>query len=70
MVLGLGLVLSPFVFHGFSPWIWRPIYWCGGTLMILGGFLVDLTILGVVRRQLQAAWRHLKSFSAPRGWRR
>jgi hypothetical protein len=48
MALGLGLILTPLFLPVFSPWICQPLYWCGGTVMILGGFVVDVTVLMVV----------------------
>jgi hypothetical protein len=43
--LGLALTLTPLFLPVFSPRICQPLYWCGGTVMILGGFLVDVTLL-------------------------
>jgi hypothetical protein len=55
MALGLGLVLVPFFWPVFSPSIWQPFYWSGAVLMLLGGFGIDVTVMGVVWRWLLQA---------------
>ena len=59
MALGLELMLAPLYLLGFSHWIWEPFYWCGGILLILGGFAVDLTALASFWRYFWRLWNHL-----------
>jgi hypothetical protein len=62
LAIGLGLILLPLFVPSFPFWLWGTCYWCGGALMILGGFTTDVTLLYIILRQL-----HGWSRSAARG---
>jgi hypothetical protein len=50
-------MLTPAFLPVFSPWIWRPFYWCGAIAMLLGAFIVDVAVLAIFLRHFRRAWR-------------
>ena len=61
LAMGLGLMLLPLLVPSLPFRLWRTCYWCGGALMILGGFTTDVTLLYIILRRLHG------STSAARG---